>query len=83
MAFMELLFQLHQTVRREQTHPHQHVAEGGMLVGPDRGRPHHRTLEKTHPELLRGGLDLEDAGLALLANQLEDLADPEIPEVSA
>ena len=28
-------------------------------------------------------LDLEDAGLALLTDQLEDLTDPEVPEISA
>jgi hypothetical protein len=54
-----------------------------MLMGPDRGRPDYRTLEKTHPELLRAGLDVEDAGLALLTDQLEDLTDPEVPEISA
>jgi hypothetical protein len=54
-----------------------------MLVGSDRSRPYHGTFEEAHPDLLRAGFDLEDAGLALLTDQLEDLADPEIAEVSA
>jgi hypothetical protein len=79
---LEASLQLDQAVRREQTHPHQHVAEGCLGVGPDRGRPHHRTLEKAHLDLLRAGLDLQDPGLALQTDQLKDLADPEVTEVS-
>jgi hypothetical protein len=73
---------LDQPIRGEEPRAHQHVAERGVLAGTHRGGPDHGPVLEGHRDPVPFALDLEPAGLALLTDQLEDLADAEVAQVA-
>jgi hypothetical protein len=61
---------------------HEHLAERGLLVRADAVALDHGAALERDAQAHLTVADLEDAGLLLLADQLEDLADAEVAQVA-
>ena len=78
-----LPMQLVDAPARQEPAAHEHLAKG--LVWPRSGwrRQHHRTGIEDQLDAFAAVRELEHAGLALLTDELEDLGDSEVLDVSA
>jgi hypothetical protein len=80
-AVLDRTLQLEHARGRDQPPAHERVAEARALVRAGALPPHHRAAVEGEADATVGPVHLEHAGLLLLADQLEDLADAEVAQV--
>ena len=76
-----LLVQLVHPLAGELPAAHEHLAQRRVGTRPDRGGGDDGAAIEPELDRFVAAQQLEHAGLSLLPDQLEDLGDPEVPEV--
>ena len=77
-----LAVQLVHALARELPAAHEHLPERRVRTRSDRGRGDDGAAIEQELDRLVVARELEHAGLALLPDQLEDLGDAEVPQIS-